>query len=326
MKALRVHRPGGPAELCLEDVDDPLPGPGDLVVRVELAGVNYADVNARRGVYAADPGVFPLTPGLEVYGTVTAVGADVSTWRTGDPVAGFTRAGYAELAVVPQRLAYRVPEGVPPAQAAAFPVTGLTAYHLLTSSARPRPDDWLLVTAAAGGVGTALVRQARLLGHDRLLVAAGSPERLDYARRLGAVDGIDYAAADLTAGVLRATDGHGVDVAFDAVGGAVRESCLRALAPFGRLVQYGNACADRERLPEPRELRRRNIAVVGFHLGTLRDNLPGLLADGARRLLSWLRQGELEFTVADILPLADGAHAHRLLEARAVTGKLLLAP
>lgn len=320
-----MREPGRPEVLELVNVPPPRIEAGELLVAVELAGVNFADVNARRATYVSRGVRFNPGLGLEVYGHVAAVGPAVTTFQLGDRVAGFCRSpGYAEFAACDQRLLWRVPGDMPDVQAAAFPIIGQTAFHLLHSAARLRPGESVLVTAAAGGVGTTAIQVARCLGAGLITGAAGSAERAERARNLGADAAIDYSAGHIGEGLEKATGTRAVDVALDAVGGAVRAQVLECLAPFGRLIQYGNSCGDAEELPDARWLRERLISIGGIRLAEIRGQAPELLRSSGDQLLAWLAQGALQMQVSKVLPLSQAAEAHRRLEARHVVGKLLL--
>jgi NADPH:quinone reductase len=324
MRAVVARGAGGVDVLALADVPEPVPGPDEVLVRVRLAGVNFADVNARRGTYGGAGGLRGL--GLEVLGEVAAVGAAVRGLTPGLRVAGFSRGpGYAELAVAHQDLVWPVPDEVPDEQAAAFPVVGCTALHLLRSAARLQPGERVLITAAAGGVGSTAVQLARLCGAGLVVGAAGSADRAKAAVAAGADAGIDYSAGPLAGELAAAVGPGGVDVVLDGVGGRVRTQALDCLGPFGRLVHFGNSSGTREELPTAREQRERNLAVVGFHLAALRAQHRELVAAAATVVLDRLREGSLRIAVGDVLPLAEAAEAHRRLESRRVSGKLLLA-
>lgn len=324
MRAVLVREPGGPDVLDLVGTEAPTPGPDEVQVAVRLAGVNFADINARRGVYGAGASG-PHGLGKEIFGHVTAVGERVDRHTVGSRVAGFSASpAYAEVAVAHQDLVWAVPDGVRDEQAAAFPTVGHTAFHLLASSARLVPGESVLVTAAAGGVGSAVIQVARLLGAGLVVGAAGSAERASAALALGADAAVDYSTTDLAGGLRAASGKPVVDIVLDGVGGPLRRSALRCLAPFGRLVHFGNSSGEPEELPTPRELREREAGVLGFHLQPLRDHHHDLLAHSADVLLGWLRESRLRIPVAEVLPLARAAEAHRKLESRQVLGKLLL--
>ncbi len=325
MRRVVAVEPGGPEVLVVEEA--PLPGVGPHQVRIRnlLAGINFADINARRATYAHRGTRFPFVPGLEAMGVVEAVGEGVDEALIGRRVAAFPIGGaYAEAVVAPADLVMPIPDRVDDAQAAAFPVVGLTAYHLLVSVARARPGESVVITAAAGGVGTTAVQVSRLLGLSPIIAAAGSARRARHAISLGATHAVDYSSQDLAVAVLEATEGRGADIVLDAVGGEVREAGFRSLGVLGRLVQFGNSSGQPESQPSPLESRERAIGSCGFHLGRLRGSRPDLIRSGAARLLEWMQAGELRIEVGEHVPLTAVREAHRRLESRQVVGKLLL--
>jgi NADPH2:quinone reductase len=239
-------------------------------------------------------------------------------------VAGFAGTpGYAEVVVTPSRLVWPVPDGVDDETAAAFPVVGHTAYHLLVSAARLTAGESVLITGAAGGVGLTAIQVAKLLGAGTVIAAAGSARRAAEGVAAGADVALDYSAGRLADQLA----GHGVGpvaIALDGVGGSVRRAVLDCIGMFGRLVHFGNSSGEPEQLPTPREQRERELGVAGLHLQQLRRSAPELLAASAEAVLRWLAEGVLSIPVAGVLPLDRAADALWLLESRTVTGKLLL--
>jgi NADPH2:quinone reductase len=315
---------GGPDVLALVDADVPEPGPDDVQVAVGLAGVNFADVNARRGTYLGAAAGRPRGLGLDFAGVISAVGSRVERLRVGQRVAGFAGTpGYAEFVVTPSWLVWPVPDGVSDETAAAFPVVGHTAYHLLVSAARLLPGESVLITGAAGGVGLTTIQVAGLLGAGTVIAAAGSARRAADGVAVGADAGLDYSAGPLADQLTQRGIGP-VAIVLDGVGGAVRRAALECVGMFGRLVHFGNSSGEPEELPSPREQRERELGVAGLHLQQLRRNAPRLLTESADAVLGWLATGRLSIPVAEVLPLERAADAHRLLESRGVKGKLLL--
>jgi NADPH:quinone reductase len=315
MRMVQALSPGGPEVLTVGHVAFPVPGPEDVLIAVRMAGVNFADVNVRRATYGrrvdTDHGL-----GHDVFGEVLEVGADVRGMRPGQRVAGFSNSSaYAEYAVAHHRLVWAVPDGVSDEQAAAFPTVGHTAHHLLETAGRLLPGESVLVTAAAGGVGSVVVQLAGLLGAGRVVAAAGSAERARQMLALGADEAVAYPGM---AGI------DPVDLALDGVGGEVRCAALDRVVPFGRLVHFGNSCSEPEELPTLRVQRERGVGVVGFHLQLLRSGGLGALAHSAGQLLGLIAEGRLTIPVHAVIPLARAADAHRMLESRQVRGKLLL--
>jgi NADPH2:quinone reductase len=309
----------------VDEVPEPIPAPDEVQIDVRLTGVNFADVNARRGVYASAGAALPRGFGMDLYGVVRAVGERVDRFTVGQRVAGFSSSpSYADIAVAHQNLVWAVPDGVTEDQAAAFPTVGTTAFHLLASAARVQPGESVLITASAGGVGSVAVQIARLLGAGLVVGAAGSAARAHESVAAGADAAVDYSAGRMVDALRAATGRSAVDVVLDGVGGGVRRNALECVGLFGRLVHFGNASGEPESLPGLREMRERNIGVVGFHLQRLRTERRDHLQRSAETLLGWLEKDEFKVPVAEILPLERAADAHRLLESRQVSGKLLL--
>lgn len=318
MRMVQAGHAGGPEVLAVHRVEPPAIGPDDVLVAVRLAGVNFADVNARRGTYGRRGDAYGL--GRDVLGEVVCVGARVRGLRPGQRVAGFSASpAYAEYARADQSLLWPVPDTVSDEQAAALPTVGQTAYHLLTTAGRMLAGESVLVTASAGGVGSVVVRLAALLGAGRVVAAAGSSERAGDALSRGADQAVAY--HDLS----HRPDSVGrVDLALDGVGGSVRRAAVDHVVPFGRLVHFGNASGEPEELPAPRQQRERGLGSIGFHLELLRRDHPSVLAESAELLFARIAHGELSIPVQEVLPLDRAADAHRLLESRRVRGKLLL--
>jgi NADPH2:quinone reductase len=326
MRAVRAESSGAAGVLALADVPEPVPAADEVQIDVRLAGVNFADVNARRGTYTAGQPFTSRGFGLEALGEIRAVGADVRGLEVGQRVTGFCASpGYAQVAVAHQDLVWVVPEGVDDEQAASIPLVGCTAFHLLRSSGRLRTGERVLITAAAGGVGTTAVQLAKLLGAGLVVGAAGSADRAAAAVKAGADAGIDYSAGSLAEGLQDHTGASEVDIVLDGVGGRIRREALDCLASFGRLVHFGNSSGEPEDMPSARWLRERNLGLEGFHLQALRAHHRRALAESMSALLAWVASGELRVPVSDIVPLDRAAEAHRLLESRQVYGKLLLA-
>lgn len=327
MRAVIATRAGGPEVLELTDVPPPVPAPTEVLVRVAAAGVNFIDTYRRGGVYRMP---FPHVVGSEGAGEVVAVGGDVTTLAPGDRVAWASASGsYAELVAVPESAALPVPRGVDDATAAALPLQGLTAHYLVASTFPLVAGHDVLLHAGAGGVGLlltqlAVARGARVVstvgssGKERLARAAGASEVVRY-RDLGDV------TAELPALVRELTGGRGVDVVYDGVGKDTFDASLASLARRGTLVLFG---ASSGQVP-PVDLQRLNAAgslyvtrpTLGDHVAT-RDELTWR----ADELFDAVTAGTLDVHVGATFPLADAADAHRALEGRATTGKVLLLP
>jgi NADPH:quinone reductase len=325
MKAVVVNSFGPPEVLEYEDLPEPRPAPGQVLIDVAATGVNFADVMARRGRYhgGAAP---PFVPGLDVAGTITAVGAEVSGLQVGQRVAAFPAGGsYAEQVLADPVLVYALPEGVDFETAAAFPTVGVTAYNLLTLVGRLAPGETVLVHAAAGGVGTTAVQMARRLGAGKVIGTVGDDAKMGLVRDLGADEVINYRRDDFAARVREVTGDSGADVILDSVAGPTFAASLTCLAPFGRLVVFGQASG------EPGEARSADLyglnrAVLGYSTGGYRRLRPAALRPAAEAVLGLLAGGEVRFVVGRRYSLAEAAEAHRFVESRESTGKILLIP
>ncbi len=319
MKAIRMHATGGPEVLALDEVDTPTPAAGEILIKIAAAGVNYADLMQRQGVYPP-PHEPPLILGVEAAGTVTALGPGVSAPAIGDRVVAFVDGGYAEYAVAAAGQAVLIPDALGFPEATALLVQGLTAYGLLRDAARLGPDETVLVHAAAGGVGSLAVQVARLLGAGLVIGTAGADDKVARARDLGVDQALSYAADDWEARVRDVTGGRGADVILDAVGGVVGARSLALLAPFGRLVIFGAASGE----PTPvvgQQLIPLNQTIIGY---TLQGQPPDRRAAATATLLESVAAGRLRIDTGDTFPLAEAAAAHHAIAARRTTGKVAL--
>ncbi|MBX6378160.1 MAG: zinc-binding dehydrogenase [Clostridia bacterium] len=314
---------GGPEELEYTNVADPEPGPGQVLIEVAMAGVNFADIMARRGKYHAG-GTPPFVPGLDVAGRVAALGPGVEGLRVGQRVAAFPETGsYAQLTVARREFVFPVPDAVDDETAAAFPVVACTAYALLSSVARLRAGEVVLVHAAAGGVGTTAVQLARLLGASRVIGTVGSDEKAELVHALGADAVVNYRSADYADRLRSAVGERGVDVILNSVAGEVLERDLEVLAPFGRLVVFGQASGSPGRVLST-QLHATSRAVLGYSLGTARRLRPASVRPLAEAVLRLLATGQLRIVVGRRFRLEEAAEAHRWVESRRSTGKVLL--
>lgn len=323
MKAIRVHATGGPEALQLDDVPTPSPRPGEVLFRVEAAGVNFIDIYQRSGAYKM---ATPFVPGQEAAGTITALGAGVSGHAVGDRVACYTGAlsAYAEYVVAPAERIVRIPDGVTTAQAAAVFLQGMTAHYLVYSTYPLQPGDTCLVHAAAGGVGLLLCQLAKRLG-ARVIGTVSTKEKELLARGAGADDVIRYTETDFALEVKRLTDGKGVQVVYDSVGKTTFTAGLGVLVPRGMMVLYGQSSGAVEPL-DPQVLNQRGSLfltrpTLGHYVATRAE-----LEQRSGDLFQWLRDGTLTVRIDRRFPLAQAAEAHRALASRGTTGKVLLEP
>jgi NADPH:quinone reductase len=318
MKAVRIHEFGGPEVLRLDDVPEPAAGPGEVLLRVRAAGVNFSDTESRRGVSASRVGL-PAILGLEAAGVIAAVGTGVNPALRGLRAVGMARESQAELVRMTASEVVLLPDAVDFDVGAALPVQGLTAYHLLHTVDWVTPGMTLLVHAIGGGVGLMLLQLAKAAG-ARVFGTTSTEEKADVARRLGA-DAVLVSPTDLAAEVLGLTGGEGVNLVFDSVGRSTAEASLRCLAPFGHLVFFGQASG----APAPLDvdtLYPRSLKVSAYWLGAPHP------ADSHRsalnELVSDVAAGTLTCTLGQRLGLEQVADAHRALEGRGTVGKIIL--
>ncbi len=322
MKAIVVDRFGGPEVMQLRDAPDPKPGVGQVLVRQEAIGVNFIDVYRRTGLYQVE---LPMVPGMEGAGTVTAIGPAVQGLRAGDRVAYANCPGaYAESILVPAGSAVKVPARVTLAQAAAAMLQGMTAHYLAIDTAPIKKGDWILVHAGAGGVGLLLLQIARMRG-ARIIATVSTAEKAALAREAGANEVILYTETDFAAEVKRLTGGRGVKTVFDSVGKATFLKSLDCIEPRGMMVSFGQSSGKADPI-EPTLLSAKGSLYL------TRPMLGAYIADRAsleRRagdVLGWAASGRLAIRIGAQFPLSDAAGAHRALEGRGTTGKVILLP
>jgi NADPH2:quinone reductase len=322
MKAIRVHRQGGPEVLNLEELPDPIPAPGHAVVRLEACGINFIDVYHRTGLYAQS---LPFTPGLEGAGTVVAVGLGVTDVRPGDRVAWTDVPGsYAELVAAPADRLVAIPAGVSTADATALMLQGITAHYLACSTYPLRSGQTCLIHAAAGGVGLLLCQIASRRG-ARVIATVSTEAKAALAREAGATDVIRYTEQDFAAETRRLTGGAGVEVVYDSVGRTTFQAGLGVLVPRGMMVLYGQSSGPVAPFDPGQLAARGSLYLTRPKLG---DHVRGReeLLFRVGELLSWAAEGWLKVRIGATWPLAEAARAHQSLEGRATTGKLLLLP
>jgi NADPH2:quinone reductase len=323
VKAVRFHAFGGPEVLRYEEVPVPEVGPGDVLIRVAAAGVNFSDLMRRAGTYNPKLSL-PHAEGVEAAGTVERAGAEVQGPRPGDRVMTMLGQGcQAEYVVAPEALLYPMPPHFSFEEAAALPLAALTAYHLLRTGAAIQPGESVLVHAAASSVGTMAVQLAKLWG-ARVFATASTDAKLEAVRALGADETINYAREDFVAAVLARTDRRGVDVVLECVGGEVLARSAQALVPGGRLLVYGRASGEPGAVGGDVILTR-NLSVLGLHLGR-RPWHPGMHRDAFIELIQLVAARRLTPVIDRTFPMAEVAAAHAHLAARRTIGKVLLVP
>ncbi|MBI3329379.1 MAG: zinc-binding dehydrogenase [Nitrospinae bacterium] len=319
MKAARIHAFGGPEVVTYEDVPKPTPKEHEVLFKVTSTCMNYADVQWRLGNYVDR--TLPATLGREAAGIIEAVGPGVTSLKVGQPIMARAPGGHAEYGIAQVNNVFPCPAGLDMAQAGGIPIIFLTAYHLLRSMKRLQSGDTVLVQAAASGVGTVLLQLGKQWGF-RSIATASTDAKLQLAHELGAAETINYATQDFPAEVMRLTNGTGVQLALEAVGGDVTEKSMRCLAPGGCLVNYGNASNKPASLPLA--AFRENRAAMGF---SLTANLPGRDNQAAMaEILGLIVDKKVRLIVDQVLPLSEAAKAHAHLSNRGARGKVLLIP
>jgi len=319
MKAVRIHAFGGPEVVTYEEIPKPTPREHEVLFKVTSTCVNYADVQWRLGNYVDR--TLPATLGREAAGIIEAVGPGVTNLQVGQPIMARAIGGNAEYAIAQSQNVFPCPTGLDMQQAGGIPIVFLTAYHLLRSLKPLQPGDTVLVQAAASGVGTVLIQLCKQWGF-RSIATASTEAKLELARSLGADVTINYATHDFEMEVMRLTQGTGVQLALEAVGGEVTVKSMRCLAPFGCLVNYGNASNQAATLPLPSFREQR--AAMGFSLPAMSpryDNQAPMA-----EILDLIAAGKVRLIVDQVLPLSEAAKAHAHLSNRGTLGKVLLIP
>ena len=322
MRAIVVHETGGPDQLRLEDVAEPEPGPGEMVVRVEAAGLNFIDTYHRIGLYPVE---LPFTPGLEGAGTVLRTGEEVEGFANGDRVAWCSALGsYAEQVVVPAEKAIPIPDGVGSDQAAAVLLQGITAHYLAADTFPLDVGDRCLIHAGAGGVGLLLTQIARMRG-AYVITTVGSEEKVELSRAAGANDVIVYTDVDFKEAIEDIFGPHGLDVVYDGVGAATFDKGIDLLRPRGMMVTFGNASGPVPPIPPLLLSQKGSLFLtrptMAHYLRTREE-----LLSRAEDLLDWVAEGALEVLIGSEYPLSRAAEAHLALEGRRTSGKVLIRP
>lgn len=324
MKAIVCTQLGGPETLALQDVSLAPPGPNEVRIRIASAGVNFPDILQIAGKYQfkATP---PFTPGAEVAGTVTAIGAKVSKVVVGDRVAAIIPiGGYAEEVNASADSLLKLPADFDLAIAGGFALAYGTTIHALKQRGKLQPGETLLVLGAAGGVGLAAVQIGKLMG-ARVIAAASSAEKLALCREQGADEVIDYSKESLKEAVKKLTKGQGADVIYDPVGGDLAQDCFSAINWCGRYLIVGFAAGSIPEIASNRLLLK-GAAALGVFWGGFIVREPAVNADNFAQLFAWIAEGRLKPYISRAYPLAAAADAMRDMQARKVTGKIVLIP
>ena len=322
MKAIRVNSPGGPGTLSFEDIQEPIPGPNEVLVRMEAIGVNFIDVYHRSGRYPLD---LPFSLGMEGAGVIEGVGSEVDEFDVGDRVVNATEVGtYSQLQAIRSDRIVRIPDSVDTRTAAALMLQGMTAHYLTVSTFPLRAGHTALIHAGAGGAGRLIIQMAKNAG-AKAIATVGTPEKVAIAREAGADEVINYAEVDFLDEVRKFTGGIGVDVVYDGVGQATFDRGLDCLRPRGMMALFGAASGPVPSL-DPQKLNQGGSLFLtrpnlGHHVTGRAD-----LEWRASAVLGGVADGRLDIKIHGEYALADAAQAHIDLEGRVTSGKLLLIP
>jgi NADPH2:quinone reductase len=322
MKAVLCKTFGPPESLVIEDVPSPIAGPGEVVVAVKAASLNFPDVLIIQNKYQVKPPL-PFSPGSEMAGIVKEVGDGVTNLKPGDRVMSVTGYGaFAEEVKIDAKKVLPIPAGMNDVTAAAFPLTYGTSDHALSDRGQLKRGETLLVLGAAGGVGIAAIEIGKAIG-ARVIACASSDEKLAVCRAHGADATINYSSADLREQIKQLTDGRGADVVFDAVGGPYTEPALRSIAWRGRLLVVGFAAGEIPKIPLNLTLLK-GCSIIGVFWGDFARREPEGFAGSVRRLTDWYQAGLLKPHVSETMPLQRAPEALALMASRKVKGKLVL--
>ncbi|HOF64058.1 MAG TPA: NAD(P)H-quinone oxidoreductase [Dermatophilaceae bacterium] len=323
MRAVTIPTPGGPEALVLAEVPDPAPGPGEVLIDVVAAGINRADVMQRMGFYPPPPGA-PAYPGLEVSGRIAAIGDGVSPWHPGDQVCALLAGGgYAEKVVVPASALLPVPAGVSLVNAAALPEVACTVWSNVFVIGALQPGQTLLVHGGSSGIGTMAIQLATAMG-ARVVVTAGTADKLAVCRDLGAEVGINYRKEDFVERILAVTDGRGADVILDNMGAKYLARNVSALAPDGRLVVIGLQGGTKAELDLGLLLRKRGTVYATSLRSRTEAEKAAIVSSVTTYVWPLIESGRIQPVIHARYPLAEVAEAHRVLESSTHIGKLLL--
>jgi NADPH:quinone reductase len=321
MKAIRIHQFGNTEDvLQYEDVPMPEPGAGEVLIKIEAASLNRADLGLRKGTYRISPDALPITPGREFAGAIAKLGPGVTDYQINQRVVAYpSLGGYAEYAVAKTAEIRPVPEEVASAQAAALPTTFLTAWFSLTTDGKLQRGEWLLIQGGSSGVGVAAIQIGKRLG-AKVIATSGSEEKCRRLRQLGADMAVDVSAADFAAEAMRATNQRGVDVVLEMIGGTTYQKSLEILAPGGRLVSIGGAFGP---VPDPppslTDGRKASRFSITNHLKAKPEDFKQL-----DEILRLVQEKKFDPGIGKMFPLAETRAAQRYLEGREHFGKVIL--
>lgn len=320
MKCIIIDQFGGPEVLKLKEIDTPIISSTDVLIKVEKASINFADIKQRTGKKGSTTS--SIIPGLDAAGTIVQIGKHVKGLYVGQRVIAFpTNGSYAEFVVAEEVLTFALPDNINFTSAAACPTVSFLSYALLCNVSRLHNGESVLVHAAAGGVGTTVIQLAKLLGAGKVIGAVSNEDKYHTVREAGADHVILY--ENFFEKVNELTDGSGVDIILDSLSGEITEQSMKCLAIYGRLVHFGNS-SGKVGTFKTKELHSSCRSVLGFSLGTTRRERPDLLKEIAQQILEYISEGKLTIRVSQEFVLEEAGEAHKMLESRKSTGKILL--
>ena len=324
MKAIGFKEYGGPEVLHVIDLQIPAMGENQVLIKVQAVSINYADLQTRRGQFHGANAAFPIVPGLDATGVVEKIGTKVKNIEVGARVIAFPHSGtYAEYVVADENLVFLVPDSISIEQAAACPLVSFASHMLLDKTARLQIGETILIHAASGGIGTAAIQIAKSLGAGKIIGTVGTQVKIKEAELAGADYVISNQDEDFVAKVNELTIGNGVDVILDSLGGEYSVRSMNCLAPYGRLVVFGNASGSYAEI-NTKLLHGSCRSVLGFSSVTTRKTKPDWYAQTSQEVIKLMTNGELSIPVSKVLNFDNAAEAHRLMEEKAVTGKIIL--
>jgi len=326
MKAVQIKKTGSWDELKYNEVETPMPGPSQVRVKTAAISVNFADIMLRKGTYLEKP-PFPATPGLECSGTIDAVGENIKGLKAGQRVIVFGPKCYAEYVLAESAQVVPVPDGIDLDDAAALTVNYLTAYHMLHSMAGIQKKQRVLVYAAAGGVGTAVIQLSKP-GDFTVIGLTSTNEKSDFAKDQGADYVINYRREDVTARVKEITEGIGVELILNSVAGNTFSRDFEVLATLGQIIWFGFAAGAPEKTLTDllQSGFRKSVGIRTFVIYSIAQMHPDKMRQSYEVLFKYLKEGIVKPYIYERIPLEDAPRAHRMLESGAVTGKLILKP
>lgn len=322
MKAVIVDKFGSIENMKYADVEMPSINSNQILIRVQTTSVNFADIRARLG--NKGQGKLPFILGLEASGIIEKIGNDVKSFYIGQRVLAFPHHGsYAEYVAADENLTFAIPDGIPFEIAGACGIVSFLSYKLLADIAKLQKGENILIHSASGGVGTTAIQIAKALGAKNIIGTVGNEEKIPTALNAGADHTICYANGEFAEKVNELTNGKGVDIILDSVGGDITAQSLKCLAPMGRLVIFGNS-SGRYGQVKTNDLHASCRSVLGFSLGTIRKERPEILKDTAVQIFRLLENGQLDIKISARFPLSEASLAHQFVENRNSTGKVLL--